>query len=140
MARRIEDANQFGLGLPEVVRMWRTPEDYQVPTTLPELSGVVALDFETKDPGIGRGEGSSWPLDEGFAVGCAFATDQSLLYCPIAHAAGNMDKDLFWRWLTAQAAKPDVTFVMANSPYDTGWQRRYGIRPLNAPVDVQALG
>lgn len=137
---RTNDPNQMTLGLIEKPRVWHAPANWATPTTLPELHGIVALDFETKDPGIARGMGSSWAFrDEGFICGAAIATDNDSFYLPINHAAGNMDAMLFWTWLRKQCAKPDVTFVMANSIYDLGWLARHGIKPANAPIDVQAM-
>tara|TARA_R110000868_G_scaffold62898_3_gene189825 strand:- start:1151 stop:3058 length:1908 start_codon:yes stop_codon:yes gene_type:complete len=107
---------------------------------LPTLSGVCALDFETKDPGIGAGIGSSWAHEgAGFACGVSIAWAGGAFYLPVTHSSGNV---LIWEvqeWLTAQATNPDVTFVMANSTYDTGWLWRWGIVPVNAPFDVQGM-
>lgn len=120
-----------------VTRDWRAPEAWRLPE-LPELTGLVGFDFETKDPGIGAGRGSSWAIpSEGFVTGAAISWEGGEFYCPVEHAAGNMDPGLFWRWVKAQAAKPDVTFVAANSIYESGWLGRYGIEPVNAPYDVQ---
>lgn len=129
----------MSLGLIEAPRVWHAPANWKTPESLPELHGLVALDFETKDPGISRGLGSSWALGDGFIVGAAVATNDSAFYAPINHAAGNMDAMLFWTWLRKQCANPNVTFVMANSIYDLGWLRRHNITPYNPPIDVQAM-
>lgn len=140
MVIRTNDSRRMGLDLLEPVRVWHAPDNWKVPESLPELEGLVALDFETKDPGISRGMGSAWPfVGEGFICGAALATDTESFYLPINHAAGNMDPMLFWTWLRKQCAKPDVTFLMANSIYDLGWLRRHGITPANPPIDVQAM-
>lgn len=136
---RTKDPNQMSLGLIEKPRVWTPPENWRTLESLPELEGIVALDFETKDPGIAKGMGSSWAFDEGYICGAAVATDDWAFYAPISHAAGNMDAMLFWTWLRKQCAKPSVTFVMANSIYDLGWLRSHGILPANAPFDVQAM-
>jgi len=137
---RTRDPNQMGLDLLEVPRVWTAPENWRAPESLPELHGLVALDFETKDPGISKGMGSSWPFSgEGFICGVAIATRDTAFYAPVNHAAGNMDAMLFWSWLRRQCAKHDVTFVMANSIYDMGWMKRHGIVPKNPPVDVQSM-
>jgi DNA polymerase-1 len=113
---------------------------WRVPDELPELSGIVGLDGEMKDPGITAGMGSSWPYaGQGFVTGWAVSSDQGDLYLPLRHAAGNMDPDRVNRWLKAQAAKPDVTFVYANSIHDMGWLLRDGIEPVNLPIDVQSM-
>lgn len=119
----------------------RKPEDWRLDDTLPELHGFVGLDFETKDPGITNGTGSSWPFhDEGFVCGAAIAMlPDTLIYRSIGHSDGNMDPDRFWNWLRAQAQKPDVTFVMANAPYDIGWAMRYGVTFARTPYDIQGM-
>ncbi len=113
---------------------------WRVPDELPELHGIVGLDGEMKDPGITAGMGSSWPYaGQGFVTGWAVSSDQGDMYLPMRHAAGNMDPNRVNRWLKAQAAKPDVTFVYANSIHDMGWLLRDGIEPVNLPVDVQSM-
>lgn len=113
---------------------------WRVPDELPELHGLVALDGEMKDPGITAGTGSCWPYaGQGYVTGWAISSDQQDMYLPMRHAAGNMDPDRVTRWLAAQAAKPDVTFIYANAVHDLGWLLRDGIKPVNLPIDVQAM-
>ena len=57
---RTNDPNQLALLLTEKPRVWTAPENWRAPESLPELHGRVALDIETKDPGIARSMGSSW--------------------------------------------------------------------------------
>src|SRR5690348_538293 len=122
----------------------RKPDQWKPVEELPELHGFVALDTETKDPGITEHRGSSWAFPgEGFVCGASFAladTGQSF-YAGIRHADGNIDPERFKRWLRAQAAKPEVTFVMANAPYDIGWAiNDLGVeRFANTPYDVQGI-
>lgn len=130
---------------PRVVEPFVWPNPYML-DNFPTLSGFVALDFETKDPGLANGGGSSWPfMGEGFICGAAVSVRNRLLdttfdyYLPIAHSEGNTDADRFWEWLRHAANDPNVTFVMANSIYDLGWLNRHGIDPVNAPYDVQAM-
>lgn len=138
MAQR--DSQTLELAIPEPVRTWTAPEEWRAPESLPELTGLNALDFETKDPGLARDTGSSWCYPgEGFICGAAVAWTGGQLYAPINHAAGNMDPMIFWPWLRKQAAKPDVTFIVANAPYEIGWLKRHNIVPANAPIDVQAM-
>ena len=107
---------------------------------LPDLTGVVALDFETKDPGIGMGTGSSWAHEgAGFICGVSIAWMGGAFYLPVCHSSGNVDADTVRRWLREQAHDPAVTFVMANSSYDVGWLGRWGIVPINPPIDVQGM-
>jgi DNA polymerase I-like protein with 3'-5' exonuclease and polymerase domains len=141
MVNRIDDLRQVDLGLVEVPRSFTTPADWKPPESFPELFGVCAIDFETKDPGIAMGRGSSWPIiGEGFVVGCAFRWAGGKVYFPLKHAAGNIESERsFWLWLRVQAQKPDVYFVMANAPYDTGWMKRVGVTPHRPPMDVQVM-
>ena len=116
------------------------PADYSPEVDLPELSGIVALDTEGKDPGLAAGTGSSWPHHGiGFNCGYGISWDGGDFYLSVRHADGNMDPDRVHRWLRAQARKPDVTFVYANCQHDLGWLWREGIEPVNAPIDVQGM-
>lgn len=117
------------------------PDDWSPVETLPELEGLVALDFENKDRGLAEGKGTSWfRHDGGFICGLGIGSDRTgNFYLPIRHYDGNIDPDRVMRWLRAQAAKPSVTFVYANAPYDLGWMRREGISPVNLPHDVQIM-
>ena len=109
-------------------------------TQLPDLTGVVALDFETKDPGIGQGVGSSWAHEgAGFVCGVSIAWEGGAFYLPVCHSSGNVLQWDVMSWLTSQATNPDVTFVMANSSYDVGWLGRWGITPINPCIDVQGM-
>lgn len=150
MVRRIEDPRQNDLGLIEIPRTFHAPASYVPCNDYPELEGITAIDFETKDPGIGEGRGSSWaighggvghPLGEGFVCGVAICSSRSKMYYPLKHAAGNIERDdtQFWYWLRYQLEKPSVTCVMANAVYDTGWLRRHRIAPANPPIDVQVM-
>jgi DNA polymerase I-like protein with 3'-5' exonuclease and polymerase domains len=148
MVRRIDDSRHGELPLIEVPRTFHAPADWQPPHHFPELTGVVALDVETKDPGISEGRGSCWPLGgrwplagQGFVCGVALCWMTKRIYYPLRHAAGNIVHSdiVFWCWLREQAAKPDVTFVMANATYDTGWLKRHGIVLANPPRDVQVM-
>jgi len=137
-ARKEDDATR-------VLRPTRVVDsDWCRPTVLPELDGMVALDFETCDPGIQLGTGSSWPFaSEGYVCGIAVAcaTLPHGLYVPLRHeGGGNMENEaVVWEWLGAQVSKPTVTLIMANAAYDLGWLWRNGITPHNIPYDVLAL-
>lgn len=116
------------------------PDGWQPHDDLPELSGYVAFDSENKDLGIAAGGGSCWAhKGVGFNCGYAFSWERGDFYLPIRHGDGNIDPDRVHRWLKAQAAKPDVTFVYANCVHDLGWLWREGIEPANPPIDVQGM-
>lgn len=130
---------QYDFCIPEPkIRQHKPPEGFVPFDAYPELSGVCALDFETDDPGLQNKRGSSWATPgEGFVCGFSIASSQGSFYVGLQHSGGNSDPDKAWRWLAAQAAKPDVTFCYANAIYDLGWMLRHGIDPMNAPIDVQ---
>ena len=136
-------SSQFTFDLPEpVIRQHVAPAGFIPHDAWPELYGVVALDFETDDPGLGARRGSSWAVPgEGFVCGFSIAWGGGSCYCSLRHAGGNTeDEAKAWRWLAAQAAKPDVTFCYANAIYDLGWlTARHGIEPHNPPIDVQGM-
>lgn len=129
-------SQQFSFDLPEPkIKQHKTPDDFRPVDDYPELTGVVALDTETDDPGIQNKTGPSWAFHgEGFICGASIAWQGGSFYAGVQHSGGNSDPEKFWRWLKAQAAKPDVAFVYANAIYDLGWLARYGIEPLNAPL------
>lgn len=119
---------------------FQKPDGWTPHTELPELSGIVALDTEGKDPGLGEGFGSSWPHQGlGFNCGYAVSWDGGDFYLPIRHGEGNIDPDRVHSWLRAQARKTDVTFVYANCQHDLGWLWREDINPINDPIDVQGI-
>lgn len=119
---------------------FQKPADYDPHVDLPELSGIVALDTENKDPGIGEGYGSSWPHKGiGFNCGFAISWEGGDFYASIRHADGNTDPDRVLRWLAAQSRKSTVQFVYANCAHDLGWLWRDGIEPVNPPIDVQGM-
>lgn len=116
------------------------PVDWRPHDELPELSGYVALDTENKDPGLSAGNGSSWAHQGvGFGCGVAISWDGGSFYLPTRHSDGNIDPQRVYGWLSAQARKPDLTFVYANCMYDLGWMAREGVNLVNPPVDVQGI-
>lgn len=132
------DTKTFSFDLPEPPTKIRTPpKDWKPFDDFHELSGVIALDFETDDPGIAAKLGSSWCRPgEGQICGFGIAHESQQFYVGVGHDGGNSDKTKAMNWLAHHAKKPDVTFVYANCLYDLGWLRREGIEPVNLPVDV----
>jgi DNA polymerase I-like protein with 3'-5' exonuclease and polymerase domains len=145
---------QLKFDLPEPAIKYRAhPEGWKPFDDFPELHGVVALDLETRDPGLQQKRGSSWAIPgEGHPCGFSIAFSDAdpytgmpasatkAFYCGTQHSGGNCDVDKAVRWLKAQAAKPDVTFVYANCIYDLGWMlTHWGIEPVNHPIDVQGM-
>lgn len=100
----------------------------------------MALDFETDDPGIAAGLGSSWCRPgEGSVCGFSIAHESQKFYVGLNHDGGNSDPEKAWNWLRHHAKKPAVTFIYANCIYDLGWQLRHDIDPVNPPIDVQGM-
>lgn len=133
---------QFSFDLPEPkIRQHKAPAGFTPFDAFPEkLSGPVALDLETHDPGLGARKGSSWATGDGFVCGFSVASAQGSFYVGLHHAGGNSDAGKALRWLRAQARGPDVEFVYANAIYDLGWLlTEWAIDPINPPHDVQAI-
>lgn len=134
-------ASQFTFNLPEPPAKNRTPpKDWKPFDDFRELSGEIALDFETYDPGIAAGLGSSWCRpNEGKVCGFGIAHESQRFYVGVGHDGGNSDPEKAWNWLRHHAKKPDVTFVYNNCIYDLGWLLHEGIDPINPPIDVQGM-
>ncbi len=134
-------ASQFRLDIPEPPAKNRTPPDKWTPfDDFRELSGIIALDTETNDPGIAARLGSSWcRVGEGKICGFGIAHESQRFYVGVGHDGGNSDPDKAWNWLRHHAKKPDVTFVYNNCIYDLGWLLREGIDPVTPPIDIQGM-
>lgn len=134
-------AGNFAFDLPEPPPKIRTPPEGWKPfDDWKELSGVIALDLETNDPGLAHKLGSSWARPgEGQVCGFSIAHESQSFYAGVGHDGGNVDVDKAWSWLRHHAAKPDVTFVYANCIYDLGWLLREGIEPATPPEDVAGM-
>jgi len=116
------------------------PPDWSPPTELPEgLSGVVAVDLETRDEGIRDGRGKGWTWDGGGqVVGYSVAADDFCAYLPIAHeGGGNLDPDVVRRWLNRVLSDESQPKIFANAMYDLGWARRDGVEIRGPTYDVQ---
>ena len=132
------DTKTYSFDLPEPPQKLRTPPDGWKPfDDFRELSGIIALDFETSDPGIAAKLGSSWCRPgEGQICGFGIAHEAQQFYVGVGHDGGNSDRDKAMSWLRHHARKPDVTFVYTNCMYDLGWMKSEGIEPVNLPIDV----
>lgn len=135
-------ASQFVFDIPAPPPKHRTPPEGFAPfDDFRELDGEIALDFETDDPGIAAGLGSSWCRPgEGSICGFSFAHDSQRAYVGVAHDGGNSDREKAFNWLRHHARKPSVTFIYNNCIYDLGWMlRELGIDPVTPPHDVQGM-
>jgi DNA polymerase I-like protein with 3'-5' exonuclease and polymerase domains len=120
--------------------------DWCAPKELPDLRrvGIVALDTETKDEGLGAGRGSSWPWRGGHLCGISIAYhaegDIHGVYVTIRHPdSENFDPEQVYAWLRDHIAA-GVRFVTQNGLYDWGWLRaEAGIR-MPPPEQLEEIG
>src|SRR5262245_39622939 len=103
--------------------------DWRPPSELPDLrrAGIIALDAETKEEGLGAGLGSAWPWHGGYVCGIsvAYRADGEIcaLYFPLRHPdTQNFDFEQVYQWLRDHVAS-DVRFITQNGLYDFGWLR-----------------
>lgn len=127
--------------------LFSTPPKWSPPTDFPRLKGLVALDFEARDPYLSK-IGSGWPWarlnggrnrDEkfGYPVGFSLAVPGLKLYYPTAHQdGGNLPAMSCYGYLRSIVEDPEVTLVMSNAPYDLGWLWALDINPAKAPHDI----
>lgn len=109
---------------------WRSP------TSLPQLSGEIAIDLETYDPYL-RQTGPSYKRNEGFVVGIAIADANNTLYLPFAHEGGdNLPKNLVLKYVSDQI-KNASCILFANALYDMGWLHTLGISIDCTVRDIQ---
>lgn len=102
--------------------------DWKAPALadLPSWRGAkrVAVDTETRDPGLrGLGPGVRRPRDS-YVVGYSFAIDGGPAhYIPVAHLGGDNVEDpaLAWQYLADQARDFDGEIVGTNLSYDLDW-------------------
>jgi len=92
------------------------------------LQPMVALDLETKDPNL-KTDGPGSIRQDGFICGIALASKEiGAYYLPIAHASGNMDKELVLRFMRDFSKKFEGILIGANIIYDLEWLASYGIK------------
>lgn len=109
---------------------WRSP------TSLPQLSGEIAIDLETYDPFL-RQTGPSYKRNEGFVVGIAIADANNTLYLPFAHQGGdNLPKNLVLKYVSDQIKNADCV-LFANALYDMGWLSTLGLSIDCTVRDIQ---
>lgn len=103
------------------------------PSELPSrLPPIRVLDTETYDPLL-KQRGPGWCYNDeghmiGFSVFCPDLGEDSGFYVPVAHLLGeNMPLEAALIWIKEVLYDPDCTIVFANSEYDLGWLRHYGI-------------
>ena len=99
------------------------------PTEFPDLRQVeeIAIDLETKDPGL-KDRGSGSIIGDGEVAGISVATTHYKGYFPIAHqGGGNMDRKKVLEWLKDILESPS-TKIFHNAIYDVCWLRKLGFK------------
>lgn len=103
------------------VPMFFNDKGWTLPEEFPDLSGEkeLAIDIETCDPGLTRGDGPA-TFSDGYIAGIAVGTQDRGWYFPVNHRSGiNMDEDKVFAWMRELAAqRDDRTWVGANILYD----------------------
>lgn len=117
------------------------PPAWDPPTELPPLRGVIAVDVEARDPTLKTfGSVSAFRhRTDGYMVGVSVATEGYAAYYPLRHEGGGNVTLPVLEWLRELAARDDVEFVCANTPYDLAWLLVNGIVPACDPWDVQGM-
>lgn len=117
-----------------MTELWTTP------TFLPDLRGPIAIDLETKDPGI-KDRGPGWAFqNDGDVAGVAIACETFTGYIPFGHLGGGnspIDRANIIGWMNEQFGRYDQPKVFANATYDVGWLRRIGVNVIGPMHDVQ---
>ena len=99
------------------------------PSEFPDLRQVeeIAIDLETKDPGL-KDRGSGSIIGDGEVAGISVATTHYKGYFPIAHeGGGNMDRQKVLEWLKDILESPS-TKIFHNAIYDVCWLRKLGFK------------
>jgi DNA polymerase I-like protein with 3'-5' exonuclease and polymerase domains len=111
--------------------------NWEPPAELLDLRqcSIWALDLETKDDGLARGQGAGWPLGAGYIAGVAYATLNSAGYIPLRGPQA-FPLDNVVRWLSDHRHVPTV---FHNSPYDVGWLSTVGVEPPHELHDTMAM-
>lgn len=104
--------------------------------------GIVAIDTEGNDKGLGAEKGPGWAWKGGGElIGASFYTPEHSGYLAFGHIEGNnCDKQKALAYITDLIKNPDITPVFANSPFDLGWIRREtGFSTSRTVEDVQLM-
>ena len=125
---------------PRIAALQWDTANYKQPELRAPPPGLVALDFETRDPTLME-RGSAWAFPgEGEIIGAAVAWEGFEAYYPMRHRDGNCDAAQVSSWLVDLAKRPDVQLVCANACYDVGWLwYETGLYPAGGVYDVQFM-
>lgn len=125
-----------------------TPDSSWVPPReLPDLRGyrgVVALDRECKDEGLGAGRGPGWAHRAGYICGTSCAWREGSVvqsfYAPVRHPDTEcLDPGQVAQW-ERDHHRAGVRFAYQNANYDIGWGTTEGIEaPTTRVEDTTAM-
>lgn len=117
------------------------PPKWTPPDHLPELHGPTAIDVETRDPTLlTLGSASAFRhRKDAYVCGLSICTGNFTAYYPLRHEGGGNTELPVLEWLRAQARKPEVELIGANTPYDLAWLLGMGVDPVADPWDVQGM-
>ena len=123
--------------------MFETPIEWNAPDKFPDLSKFkhVAIDLETRDPDL-KSKGSGAVRGNGEIIGIALAVNEGGFkwsgYYPIAHRAGNLDKNMVLGYMKEVCAA-DNTKIFHNAMYDVSWLRAAGIEIKGKIIDTMVM-
>ena len=112
--------------------IWSCPAEYK------DLSHAkeIAIDLETRDEGIGSGQGAGWATGNGNIIGFAVATEGWQGYYPFKHfGGGNMIPTQVKKYIKDVCALP-CTKIFHNAQYDIGWLEQEGYKINGDIIDT----
>ena len=112
--------------------IWSCPAEYK------DLSHAkeIAIDLETRDEGIGSGQGAGWATGNGNIIGFAVATEGWQGYYPFKHfGGGNMIPAQVKKYIKDVCALP-CTKIFHNAQYDIGWLEQEGYKINGEIIDT----
>ena len=112
--------------------IWSCPAEYK------DLSHAkeIAIDLETRDEGIGSGQGAGWATGNGNIIGFAVATEGWQGYYPFNHfGGGNMIPAQVKKYIKDICALP-CTKIFHNAQYDIGWLEQEGYKINGEIIDT----
>ena len=112
--------------------IWSCPAEYK------DLSHAkeIAIDLETRDEGIGSGQGAGWATGNGNIIGFAVAIEGWQGYYPFKHfGGGNMIPAQVKKYIKDVCALP-CTKIFHNAQYDIGWLEQEGYKINGEIIDT----
>ena len=112
--------------------IWSCPAEYKDLSYAKE----IAIDLETRDEGLGSGQGAGWATGNGNIIGFAVATEGWQGYYPFNHfGGGNMIPTQVKKYIKDVCALP-CTKIFHNAQYDIGWLEQEGYKINGEIIDT----